>query len=797
MIARSFNTMQFSLAHRRKFGFHALGMVALWCIVLTHVNVTSAQDRLIDVEPFDEITLNAQNGNAVLKTLPLELRNRVVPEVRTGKIRLRLVDRPKRLFECDWQNITKVRLFEQMVLEDAEKLTAKGSYDEAFEYYDFLGRNYPKVAGLSPSIDHYLYKHASAELKAGRSEHAFVLLTELVDRKPDVPNLDRAYESVTARVIAERIKEERYDAARGAIALAEAKFASTALAKVIAQRDALIAEATELRDTAQRELAGGQLRKAQLASNKAITIWPELKGIRELAGEIARMYPVSTVGVFQPVSAATGRAMDDWASRRVSRLLTRQLVELNGFSAEGGIYRSPLGSLARDDSGVRWSIQLRSEIITDNGSPLNGYDIARQLLALPLRNSPTIYDAWRDVFRSVTVKQVYGVQIELGRPLVRPERLLESAEANQVPWPNAPTDQSPVTTPGFLRPYQLGSIGEETRFDANRQYFGYGGSQPREIIEYHFVDADEAMKALRRGEVDVLDRVCPWDLGLLTNSETIAVDRYLLPTVHVLIPNPQREPAANRTLRRAMLYGINRQAILDQALMAGREQDGTRVVSGPFVAKSSVNDVVGYGNDEAIQPANYEPRLAIALYSVAVKELNPEPKAADPKKKEAPPVKKLDGPLVIAHLAEPVARLACTGIVEHLKRVGIEAVTQEFDGSKGGPGNDYDFLYAELAAWEPVADARRLLGEQGLTGGCSAYMSLALAKLDQAVTWKDIRRRMAEVHRIAANELVVIPLWQTVNFYAYRRGTADVGKLNVTLYQQVEQWKQTQPVAAR
>jgi ABC-type transport system substrate-binding protein len=794
VIVRPSNTMRTSLPHRRKFACHALGVVAAWCIVLIHVNSASAQDRLIDGDPFDEVTLNAQNGNAVLKTFPLELRNRIVPEVRTGKVRIRLLDRPKRLFECEWQNITNVRLFEQMVLEEAEKLTAKGNYDEAFEFYDFLVRNYPKVAGLSPSIDHYLYKHASAELKAGRSEHAFVLLTELVDRKPDVPNLDRAYESVTARVIAERIKEERYDAARGAIALAETKFASTALTKVIAQRDAMISEATSLRDTAQREIASGQLRKAQLASNKALAIWPELEGIRELTREITRKYPVSAIGVFQPASAVTGRAMDDWASRRVSRLLTRQLVELNGFSAEGGIYRSPLGSLARDDSGVRWSIQLRPEIITDNGSPLYGYDIARQLLELPLRNSPTIYDAWRDVFRSVSVKQVYGVQIELGRPLVRPERLLESAEANQVPWPNAPTGQPPVATPGFLRPFKLGSIGDETRFDANRQYFGHSNSQPREVIEHHFIDADEAMKALHRGEIDVLDRVCPWDLGLLANSESIAVDRYLLPTVHVLVPNPQREPAANRTLRRAMLYGINRQAILDQALMAGREQVGTRVVSGPFVAKSSVNDVVGYGNDEAIQPANYEPRLAIALYSVALKELNPDP---DPKKKEPPPTKKLVGPLVIAHQAEPVARLACTGIVEHLKRVGIEAVTREFDGSKGGPGNDYDFLYAELAAWEPVADARRLLGEQGLTGGCSAYMSLALAKLDQAVTWKEIRRRMAEVHRIAANELVVIPLWQTVNFYAYRRGTADVGKLNVTLYQQVEQWKQTQPVAAR
>jgi hypothetical protein len=76
-------------------------------------------------------------------------------------------------------------------------------------------------------------------------------------------------------------------------------------------------------------------------------------------------------------------------------------------------------------------------------------------------------------------------------------------------------------------------------------------------------------------------------------------------------------------------------------------------------------------------------------------------------------------------------------------------------------------------------------------------MSLALSKLEQAVSWQDIRRRLGEVHRIAADELVVIPLWQTVNFYAYRRTAADVGKKVVSLYQNIERWKQPAEVAAR
>lgn len=762
-------------------------------VLFAAASIVYGQDRVIDGEPFDEITLDEANNNAVLRTLPLELKNRVVPEKPDPlfRLRLRLADRPKRLYECEWQYIVKVRLFEQIVLEGAEDLVAKGDFNEAFEYYDYLLTNYPRWPGLHASIDTFLYKQAVFEVKSGQHEQALTLLTELATRNAARKNLDRAYESIAARVIADRVKQNRFDAARGVISLVAAKFANTPLPKVEALRGKMIAEATSLRDLARKELAAGEIRKAQLASHRALAIWPDLDGVRELARAIDEKYPVVMVGTLQPSGAATSRTLDDWPSRRVERLLARQFVELVGFSTEGGIYRCPLGSLSRDDSGTRWSIQIRPGIPGADGTLLTGYEIARRLLALPQRYSRNQYDAWRDVFRGVAVKQVYGVQIELARPLVRPERLLQAAEAVPVPWPGLSGDKT-AQTPGFLRPYELGEIGPETHFYAHQGYFALDTTQPQELIEQHFADPDDAIKALRRGEIDVLDRVCPWDVGLLASSKSIALSRYALPTVHVLLPNSKRPLPGNRTFRRAILYGINRQVILERALLADRPQPGSIVVSGPFAAGSSVNDAIGYGSSDSIKPAPYEPRLSMALFGIAMKELHPEAKPDAP-----PQSKEQNNPFVLAHAAEPIARLACASIAEQLKRLGLECELREFDPGKNSPGDDYDFLYTELAAWEPVADARRLLGEQGLTGGCSPYMSLALAKLERAETWKEIRRRLGEIHRIAANELVVIPLWQTVNFFAYRRGAIDVEKQPVVLYQNVELWKQTQPVASR
>jgi ABC-type transport system substrate-binding protein len=45
------------------------------------------------------------------------------------------------------------------------------------------------------------------------------------------------------------------------------------------------------------------------------------------------------------------------------------------------------------------------------------------------------------------------------------------------------------------------------------------------------------------------------------------------------------------------------------------------------------------------------------------------------------------------------------------------------------------------------------------------------------------------LHEIAHHELPVIPLWQTVNFFAYRTSLRGVGPSPMTLYQNIEQWQ--------
>jgi ABC-type transport system substrate-binding protein len=125
-----------------------------------------------------------------------------------------------------------------------------------------------------------------------------------------------------------------------------------------------------------------------------------------------------------------------------------------------------------------------------------------------------------------------------------------------------------------------------------------------------------------------------------------------------------------------------------------------------------------------------------------------------------------------------------------LARAGIEVNLIEFPADQLLAGTvECDLRYAELAVWEPLADARPILGPGGLSGDSqSSALMAALRQLDTASNWNDVRTRLADLHDVVHHELPVIPLWQTVNFFAYRKSLRGIGDTPVALYQNIEAW---------
>jgi len=736
-----------------------------------------AQQPLFEQEPFDRITLDKKNNSEVLKVLPLKLPGRRLPEKpRPGsKLIVRLWDQPEKSYEVQWSSIAKVELFEQLVLQKANELTQAAKFDEAYDYFAFLREDFPKLPGLEAAIDGYLHKQAEAQRSQGKHDAALATSRELHRRNPKYPGLDDLLGSTTDKLVEEHLAKGDYRAARVLIGNLAARFPKQAVVSKWQTR--LQKEAATEFAKARSALGSGKFRQAHQSIRRAVRIWPALPGAKDLFQSIHQKYSRVVVGVSDMAPGVGPDRLGNWARRRSSRLLGRMLMEFAAPGSEGGTYYCPVGSAQIEELGRRLVFQVTPDIPWSSGdATVTGLDVSRRLLAVANPQEGCYRADWAELLDSVAVENVYRVEAHLLRPHVLPGALLQTV---LVPYGSPGESPDPRQSIG---PYTGDSRSKnEVLYLANKGYFAAGPNQPDEIVERHFQKGADAIRALQSRRVDVLDRVAPWSLDRLRSADDLIVTAYAMPLVHCLVPNMRKPLMARRRFRRALVYGINREAIL-RHLLSGREVSGCRVISGPFPARRSHDDPLAYAYDDSIKPRGYDPRLAIGLAAVAA-----EAVAAEKDKRSTEPMAAVN--LVLAHPPHEIARVACAALRRQLRPVGIQISLRELaaDADEMMP-EDVDLLYAELAIWEPVVDARRLLGSEGPAGGASPYMRLALRQLQQATDWPQVGEKLRHIHRIAHDEVSVVPLWQLTDHFAYHRALTGLGTRPVSLYQNIEKW---------
>ena len=165
-----------------------------------------------------------------------------------------------------------------------------------------------------------------------------------------------------------------------------------------------------------------------------------------------------------------------------------------------------------------------------------------------------------------------------------------------------------------------------------------------------------------------LDQLFPADAIRLRKSKSIRVANYPLPTVHMLIPCSDHPYVSERTFRRALLYGINREDILTGELLEGLSFDGCRVLSGPFPAGLELNDPLGYAYDQSIVPRSYEPPLAKLLLAMNANQMKSQYQR---KKEEMPELT----PIRLALPPDNLSRVACEAIRSQWLLLGLEVET--------------------------------------------------------------------------------------------------------------------------
>lgn len=730
--------------------------------------------RLIDREPFDQITLDEENKNAVIEVFPMGQQ-----DPKSSRVRITLIILPGRKFDIEKKHIVKIQTYEQLLFAEANRLIAKKEFDQAYEYLSYLLNKGPSSATVAQAFSNYLLENAKHLLAQGDSiDQALAILEELARRDPNfkkqevLANLSKMADSL----IKDYVEKLDFRNARGLIQRLSNQYDAAQIPSLSKWRNDLIARATDNKRKAEQLLGAGEFRKAEQASREMMKVWPSLDGARELGLEIAQKHSVIIVAVNQAARFQDVRRLDNWAARRTGRLAQRTLMEFVGAGPEGGQYECFLGEFELSDNRRQLYLDIDREAQT--GSLVTGYDITQRLLDMANPASQRYSSAWGSLVTGASVDRVYDVTIDFRRPHMIPESML------QIPLDPPRSDpDGPSPTDGA---YRLESVDEnEVRFLTNPRFQFPGTLHPKEIVEKYYADSQDATIALRRRDVDIVDALFPADAAFLKDDPSITVQSYALPTMHFLVPSGKNPFTNSQTFRRAILYGINRQQILEQELLGNETLEGCVVVSGPFPPGLSPTDPLGYAYDTEIQARSYYPRLAVVLKQMGETEVSERAK----KRQEEPPEL---GELTLGYPGNEVAKVASQAIAQYLQVIGITCKLKELPvGTTSDPDGECDLLYVQVSMWEPVVDARRLLAPDGVASISNEYVGMALRRLDAATNWREARTRLHELHRITHEQLSVIPLWQTVDYFAYHDGVQGISRKPVALYQGVEQWKLT------
>ncbi len=791
------------------------GLILIVLMVLSHQSGRS--DTLLDRETFDRITLDAANGNFELDVYPVVFDGGLPPSPlpQKGGLRVRPLKVPEREYVVRWTNIARYQTYLDLVHAEAEELLNANRFDEAYRSIEYLRRQNLPEEVLRKLIGNYLYRHASYSFKQRDFRESLAVIQSLYDYQPDRPGLEKAIARIAEEWIDSSVETEDYGQLRQALQSLEQSFPTLDLPVIKQWNQKLDLAAKEFLNTARRRLLALDFEGARVALRQALDIRPALKDLLDVGQQIDAADPRIVVGVYEPLNDDFSIGLDDWAGRRGTALLHRPICELTGYAAAGGQYTTPLGNIALQERGTRLIFNLDPQVLQRAG--WTAASVTRRMTQLADFRSPFFLPDLAELLEQIDVIDPQTIQLTLRRPHVRPEALFRVSMFD--PLAMASTSDSRVATKDSDETLQTESPATDSRFlisrtsgDVRRQEEGIARRDDEfTLIERVYATEDEAVEALRSGQIDVLDRVSPWMAAELAGDDAIRVGTYGLPTVHVLILRPDHPLLSIAEFRRGLSYAIDRERIVTDDLSSGTSIPGFVPLGGPFPLGRDLTDPLGYAYNRG-QPARpCEPILAATLTSVAEQRLTKAiatgeaaAAAADAKGESAETAAEVgqDGgvgmrdprrpwfPLVLAHPPDPVARVACQSLRAYLGRIGVEVelVEASYDAVRSGE-TPYDMWYAELAMWEPVVDARRLLGPRGRAGRSTPYMARALRKLDAARTWKEARDVLHEIHAITHRELPVIPLWQSLNSFAYRDSVTGIEPLPVELYERVWKWE--------
>lgn len=732
--------------------------LVLTALLASAVAAPAAEQRLFEHEPYDRLKLNDKQGT-VLRLVLVDLPGRSVPRNPDPKslLRVRLFERPDRPYEVAWGDVAELRLWEQLLLDEAQRLVAERRFVEAFDFFVYLRREHPKLPGLDEAETAALVAEIEHDLSGDRPQAAMARVLRLQQRNTLHPQLAELMTSAAELLVADDLKHDRPRAARLTVERLARQFPKHPRTTTL--QAALADESAKQLASANRALDERRYSSAADAAQTAAVLANDAGPALDVYRRAVEAYPVLRVGVVETVRSSSGpHPVPSWAQRRVAPLERRPTLEPT-FSGGNPPRADYVGDANRWEADDRDPLRFRLHL---GGGPFDpsAADAAARLAAAARPDVPTSRPDLVALAPRSSVVDPRTLILDFARPHPRPEALIADVLA-------AP----PVGIVFAQRrpaPYPVASVADDVVV-RTRSTAATGG--PAEIVERRFADEVQAAAALSAGEVDVVDRIAPWQTTELGRKRELRLVRYAAPSVHLLVFNGAQPRWQRSELRRAVAYALDRESILRNHLQPERTDPSARLTDGVFPIGRTNDDPLGYAYDATGPSRPYDPMRAFLLAQLV--------------ESDAPTA----SPLVLTHPATATAAKACIRIAAYLRQVGL-AVELRPAASDDAPtaADAADLAYVVVSSCEPLVEVQLWFGPGGLVNLDSRALDSALAQAARAESFATARAALFEVQRVLHDEALVVPLWQLPEHVVWRsRVVPPADLLPTSLYQQIDQ----------
>jgi tetratricopeptide (TPR) repeat protein len=748
---------------------------------------TRPQVPLWQLKPFDRVTLSNGNKHDVDPVrIPAGTDFRQVPDDEyvgqpglppRSEIRRTLRYRIHRQadgndYDIYGRNIDKIELYEDMLLAQARKHLREDLFDDSYRYLEHLVRlapNWPGLANLRLELHH----REAVRLKiASRWENAFeeFLLAEKestaltqaapVDGQPAFvplsPPIDTQVDDLVNQWIGSFVEKKEWDQARQVLARVEATRPNTP--SVARWREKITADASQLRDQGTKAFQDGQFDTAGDLLEEAIARVPSDPQTRSAIETLYQSQGHLRVGLEIAPTFFGGPA--DWttADLRAIDLIHQRLVDEIIRDGQTRFESRLLSSIARPDEFLNRRVVIEvapGRQWTGSGKTVSVLDVQRLWSESCRPDSPFYHPALARLVVAMTIEPPARLTIDFERPQPRPEVWLTLPLVAMTKGPQA----------GW---FGLGPFAVDRRDERSIRYrrnpsFGIENKPVlRQVTERILPQSADRLRALANQEIDLALDLPPKQWSNAANVPQTHVVLRPTPTVFALQFNFRQQFLRDRTVRRAIRYGLDINALMQQL---GLAQKGVQ-------RPTAVWPVGSFGYDPSIIPTNSDIVLARTLIEATKKKIGVLPT------------------LRLVHTGSEADRLACERIANNLTRIGLKINVAPFDPRSPVSPLAADLRYVGLTVNDPVFDVMTFLTRDNptLAEFASPWLRQMLVELVDIPNQSAAREFLPRLHKVLYDDVAVLPLWQYQERWVVSNRVAHLPENIDNVYQGIAEW---------